>query len=635
MRGKLFACAAALLLLLTAGTAGAATITIVNVDGPGEGFNDPTPATPVGGNPGTTLGQQRLLAFQDAADVWAQTLDSPVEIRIQASIDPLFCTAGSATLGAAGTIQVARDFPGAPLAGTWYHIALANKLAGVDLIPGAPGTGADDIQAFFNSDIDNNPNCLAGTNWYYGLDHNEGTDIDFKAVVLHELNHGLGFANFVDETTGALLAGFPGVYSHFTLDTNLGLYWDQMTNAQRQASAISCDAVVWDGPNVNTFAPFVLDQGTPILDVQAPNSIAGAYRVGTASFGPAISSPGVTGSVELVDDATGTVTDGCEPLVGFTAGNIALIDRGSCAFTVKVQNAEAAGATAAIIADNVAGCPPVGLGGAGTTNIPAARITLDLGNDIKTALGGGTVTANLGVDASRLAGANSAGMVQLYAADPVAPGSSISHWDTLASPDLLMEPFSTPGLTSDLDLSPAQAADIGWMFLQTCGNNLREGVELCDGTDLNGQTCVSLGFDGGALGCDNTCTAFDTTACYLCDNGRTWGKWNQPAGTQLGHFSGGLYINSTTALYKIVGSILPTAPGQGVITGIIYDGVAPEPDYYVHGDWSTTGPNQGKFSSKIFEFGTGNTVGYFEGNWRDNPSFAIVGQFGGAWEICN
>src|SRR5262249_60190992 len=30
----------------------AATITIINNDGAGEGFNDPTPAAPVGGNPG-------------------------------------------------------------------------------------------------------------------------------------------------------------------------------------------------------------------------------------------------------------------------------------------------------------------------------------------------------------------------------------------------------------------------------------------------------------------------------------------------------------------------------------------------------------------------------------------------------
>jgi hypothetical protein len=34
----------------------AATIVIVNNDGAGEGFNDPTPVAPVGGNPGVTLG---------------------------------------------------------------------------------------------------------------------------------------------------------------------------------------------------------------------------------------------------------------------------------------------------------------------------------------------------------------------------------------------------------------------------------------------------------------------------------------------------------------------------------------------------------------------------------------------------
>lgn len=34
----------------------AAAVTIVNNNAPGVGFNDPTPAAPVGGNPGTTLG---------------------------------------------------------------------------------------------------------------------------------------------------------------------------------------------------------------------------------------------------------------------------------------------------------------------------------------------------------------------------------------------------------------------------------------------------------------------------------------------------------------------------------------------------------------------------------------------------
>ena len=45
----------------------AASIVIVNTDPAGTGLNDPTPVAPVGGNTGTTLGQQRLIVFQQAA----------------------------------------------------------------------------------------------------------------------------------------------------------------------------------------------------------------------------------------------------------------------------------------------------------------------------------------------------------------------------------------------------------------------------------------------------------------------------------------------------------------------------------------------------------------------------------------
>ena len=74
----------------------AATITIVNLDGASEGFNDPTPATPVGGNTGTTIGEQRLIVFERAAEIWGAQLVSTVEIKVEASFDPLDCDATSA-----------------------------------------------------------------------------------------------------------------------------------------------------------------------------------------------------------------------------------------------------------------------------------------------------------------------------------------------------------------------------------------------------------------------------------------------------------------------------------------------------------------------------------------------------------
>src|SRR3982750_311768 len=78
------------------------TIVIENGDSAGVGFNDPTPATPVGGNGGTTLGQQRLIAFQTAASVWGATLTSGPTITVHATWSPLTCTSTTAVLGSAG-----------------------------------------------------------------------------------------------------------------------------------------------------------------------------------------------------------------------------------------------------------------------------------------------------------------------------------------------------------------------------------------------------------------------------------------------------------------------------------------------------------------------------------------------------
>ncbi|MBS3061041.1 MAG: right-handed parallel beta-helix repeat-containing protein [Candidatus Diapherotrites archaeon] len=50
---------------------------------------------------------------------------------------------------------------------------------------------------------------------------------------------------------------------------------------------------------------------------------------------------------------------------------------------------------------------------------------------------------------------------------------------------------------------------------QTCGNNLKEGTEACDGTDLNSQTCITLGYSGGSLSCQTSCTDFNVQNCIV------------------------------------------------------------------------------------------------------------------------
>jgi len=171
MKTHVFSVAALLVsaAMLAGGTAqAAARVTIVNGNAAGVGFNDPALRSPVGGNAGTTLGQQRLIAFQQAADLWGATIDSPVEIFVLATFEPLTCTATSAVLGSAGTIFIFSNFgqvglaPGPVAANLWHHSALADKRAGADLFPGQP-----DIRARFNSNL-GNAGCLTGVPFYLG-----------------------------------------------------------------------------------------------------------------------------------------------------------------------------------------------------------------------------------------------------------------------------------------------------------------------------------------------------------------------------------------------------------------------------------------------------------------------------------
>jgi hypothetical protein len=265
----------------SAPTFSAATIVIVNGNAAGVGFNDPTPVAPVGGNFGTTLGQQRLNAFQHAASIWGATLTSTVPIQIQSTFEPLACTATSAVLGSAGSLQAFANFPNVAFQNTAYGGALASKIAGVDLSP----TVAD-IRARFNVNL-GQPGCLTGAPFYLGLDNNHGPLIDLVAVLLHEFGHGLGFQTFTNGQTGAqIVAGIPTIYDLFTFDNTQNKLWSVMTNAERQQSAINGRRVAWIGANVVANAAAVLAPGQPEMTVNAPATVAGDYQVGGAAFGP-------------------------------------------------------------------------------------------------------------------------------------------------------------------------------------------------------------------------------------------------------------------------------------------------------------------------------------------------------------
>jgi hypothetical protein len=142
-------------------------------------------------------------AFQEAVDIWASTVASPVPIRVRAEFRAL----GANILGSAGALSVWKDFPGAPVPGAYYGDALADRLRGADNQP-----GQFDITALFNSTF---------ANWYFGVDGaTPAGQYDFVSVVLHELGHGLGFfgSAAVASGNGSIgISGTPTIYDFFTM----------------------------------------------------------------------------------------------------------------------------------------------------------------------------------------------------------------------------------------------------------------------------------------------------------------------------------------------------------------------------------------------------------------------------------
>ena len=471
----------------------AATIIINNINAAGVGFNETTAAAPVGGNTGTTVGAQRLIAFTYAANLWGATLTSNQPIIINAQLSALTCTAASAVLGSAGATQVFANFTNAQKADTWYSYALANKLSGV--YQGTANT--PQINANFNANLGSatggntggvltNPptGCLTGTFFYLGLDGNHGSNTDFVEVLLHEMGHGLGFQTFTSGLTGAFLGTapnqFPSIWDHYLLGVTANKLWKDMTVAERVASAISLDKLVWTGPLVTAAVPQVLRFGLTgaVISGPAAGLATGTIRVGEAGFGAPLGATPVSGEVLPIAEQTAGAGAGCEPFnaansAGLT-GKIALIARGTCVFVVKVKNAQNAGAKAVLISDNAVetAVVPTGLGGSDPTiTIPAVRIFLSDGNALRESMKrrsrtGTGVFASLGIVIQQYAGADPLGRAQMYGPNPFQSGSSVSHFDSAMFPNQLMEPAINSDLTQILippkDMTFTLLQEIGW-----------------------------------------------------------------------------------------------------------------------------------------------------------------------------
>lgn len=117
------------------------------------------------------------------------------------------------------------------------------------------------------------------------------------------------------------------------------------------------------------------------LNVNSPLGL-GSTEVQPAAFGPPVAGSELTGDLVRANPARG-----CTPFSNASemTGKIALVDRGDCYFTVKVKNAQLAGAVAALIANNEDDRVRM-IGYDASITIPSASLTKDDGSTLKSRL---------------------------------------------------------------------------------------------------------------------------------------------------------------------------------------------------------------------------------------------------------
>jgi len=246
-----------------------------------------------------------------------------------------------------------------------------------------PLENASPVDGIYNSDLA-----------FWGKTAYQGTYEGFRIIDITQPDNPVEINNYADCSPGTTQGNQGDIV---VWENILVRAWNSPAG-----STSSCDGELmgagFEGMNVfdisNPANPDLLTSvrlaGLPYLvTINPPSAAAGTYEAAGAAFGPAPTAAGLSGSVVLVNGpaaAPATPTQGCGPLVGFPAGAIALVDRGNCNFTVKAANAQAAGAVAVIVVNNVAGTPTTMGGEDPTIAIPAVQVSLADGTTIKAGL---------------------------------------------------------------------------------------------------------------------------------------------------------------------------------------------------------------------------------------------------------
>ena len=247
--------------------------------------------------------------------------------------------------------------------------------------------------------------------------------------------------------------------------------------------------------------------------INSPASIAKVCVAGSASWAAQPSTTGVTSDVVLgLDpaDAAGPATnDGCSPLTNAAAvnGKIGMVQRGTCAFTVKAQNLKAAGAIGVILYNNNGGGPFAPGGGINPPlDIPVVGISQADGQRIVAGLTKGAVNTTI-----RLSGTDQTDNSYrwLMGEKSTAFGGAIRDmWMPTCAGD--------PGKVSDAEYQ-CDTSDAGGVHTNSGVPNHGYAL-LVDGGTSNGVTITGIGLDKAAAIYYRAMTAYQTPTSDFTDH---------------------------------------------------------------------------------------------------------------------
>ncbi len=266
---------------------------------------DNQPATPVAGNPGTTLGEQRRNAFNQAMELIRQQARPLAPVHVRACWASMGGDNQRAILASAGPYLARNDnrfssnrfghFPGVERPYTWHAMPAVAQNAGTDscrflgtncLLPRA------DIFIQFNRDI-GSANVLNGRGFHLGYTDVPAQSVDFVATAMHEITHGLGFTSLLntdpdsDEPLGAkfraMLSENPPVFEalgHNDIYADSVVVLDaqrqpreinRLGDAERAMAVVAGDALRWAGPDA------VASASNPWRDAPFPDNLPRLY----------------------------------------------------------------------------------------------------------------------------------------------------------------------------------------------------------------------------------------------------------------------------------------------------------------------------------------------------------------------